>query len=78
MSLGDVNKQKMLLRSLKSMMSIYNDAMGTVTMSLSCVRVGEIVSVHGYCCEWLMSSFWGLERTSFWQMLWHQMLGALN
>ena len=22
------------------------------------------MSVHGYCCERLMSSFWGLERTS--------------
>ena len=38
-------------------------------MSLSCVGVGEIVSVHSYCCERLMSSFWGLERTSFWRML---------
>ena len=24
-----------------------------------CFGVGEIVSVHGYCCEWLMSSFLG-------------------
>ena len=47
-------------------------------MSLSCVGVGEIVSVYGYCCRPLMSSFWGLERTSFWRILWRRMLGALN
>ena len=37
-----------------------------------------MVSVHGYCCRWLMSSFWGLERTSFWRILWRRMLGVLN
>ena len=38
---------------------MYNDALWAVTMSLSCVGVGEIVSVHGYYCRRLMSSFWG-------------------
>ena len=51
---------KMLLRSLKSMVSMYNNAIWMVMMSLSCVGVSEIASFTRLMLwTWLMSSFLG-------------------
>ena len=42
-----LREHSVLLGSLKSMMSMYNNVMWTVTVSLSGVSVNEIVSLHG-------------------------------
>ena len=69
--------RNVLLRSLESLTSMYKFAMWTVTVSLSCVGVDEIVSLDGYCCWRLMWSFWGLERNGFWWIFQHLVKNAM-